>query len=390
MGKSSTSPTYALLIVALVSILSGCAAREPAQLTAPAIEPQIKTGAPAMPAWQEEWEQVVREAKKEGRVAMYVSFSNAVRAAITEAFSQEYGIDLDITVGRGAELSPKVTREKRAGLNLVDLIITGQATTINSLKPAGVLTPIEPLLLLPDLKDAQVWWEGKPPFVDSNGKDNQYLTFIYTVEAPITINTDMVKTEEITSMRDVLNPKWKGKITIMNPFEIGGGLTWFANWGERLLDYDFMRSLAKMEPVIMADRVLQVEWVARGKNPIALAAIKDAVEQYKAQGAPLAQIVPKEGAILSVSSGVISAVTEAPHPNAAKLFLNWFLSREGQAIYVRAAGYQSARLDVPTDHLPASMVRQPGVKYLTEDEDWLMSVPEKQKIAREIFGPLMK
>ncbi|MBI4334307.1 MAG: extracellular solute-binding protein [Chloroflexi bacterium] len=383
-----------LLVSAMFVLLlfpsAACTAKKAADAPAPTMEAQTKGDTGARPQSQQGWEQLVKDAKKEGRVSIYVSFSDAVRTAIAKAFDQAYGIDLDITVGRGAELSPKITREKRAGLNLVDLVITGQPTTITSLKPAGVLTPIEPLLLLPDLKDPQVWWGEKLPFVDNHGKDNQYLTFIYTVEAPLTINTDMVKTDEIVSMRDVLNPRWKGKITIMNPLEIGGGLTWFGNWGGRLLDYDFMRSLARMEPVIMIDRVLQVEWIAKGKNPIAIAAIGDAVEQYRAQGAPLAQIVPKEGAILGVLSGVISAVTEAPHPNAAKLFLNWFLSREAQTIYVRAAGYQSARLDVPADHLPPFKVRQPGVKYLAEDEDWLMSQPERQKIAREIFGPLMK
>ncbi len=71
---------------------------------------------------------------------------------------------------------------------------------------------------------------------------------------------------------------------------------------------------------------------------------------------------PDEGSFLD-GSGFADIVNRAPHPNAAKVWINWFLSREGQTANTRASGVQSTREDIPTDFLVPSTVRQPGVKY---------------------------
>ncbi|MFH1122216.1 MAG: hypothetical protein V1758_00995 [Pseudomonadota bacterium] len=90
--------------------------------------------------------------------------------------------------------------------------------------------------------------------------------------------------------------------------------------------------------------------------------------------------------------GLIAAFNQAPNPNAAKLFANWFLTKEGQTVYSRAAGAESARLDVPNDHLNKGDLRDPKVKYfISEDESFLKKKREyEKKWAQEIFGPLIR
>ncbi|MBI4332109.1 MAG: extracellular solute-binding protein [Chloroflexi bacterium] len=380
----SMSPVFILL---LSLALSACVAKETDEATATGTEEKIKTGTEVRSGWQEEWERVVREAKKEGNIAIYAAFGSPVKIALIESFKQKYGMELDITMGRAPEISQKLITENRAGLNLADVIIAGASSITTIFKPSGLLSPLEPLLLLPEVRDPQAWWQKKLPFLD---KDKIMFQFISRVSAPITINTDMVKAGEIVYMRDILHPRWKGKITMNDPTMVGGTLGWFAVFSE-LLGHDFMRDLAKMEPAIISDRRLVVEWIARGRYPIGLAASTESVEEFITFGAPLASIIPKEGAYVSAGAGVVSIVAKAPHPNAAKLFINWLLSREGQTIYSKAQETPSNRVDVATDHVSPIIIRHTGVNYLsTDDEEFLLTLPQKQKEAKDIFGPLIK
>ena len=102
-------------------------------------------------------------------------------------------------------------------------------------------------------------------------------------------------------------------------------------------------------------------------------------------------MIPKEGTYLSGSTGDVGIINRAPHPNAARLFANWLLTKEGQTLWSKAELVQSARLDVPTDFLPVEKIRDPKVKYLWADsEEFLLQQPEQGKIAREIFGRLVE
>ncbi len=84
-------------------------------------------------------------------------------------------------------------------------------------------------------------------------------------------------------------------------------------------------------------------------------------------------------------------MSKAPHQNAAALFCNWLLSREGQIISTKAWGVQSARVDVPTDFLLPARVRRPGVKYYSLiDEGSEAKKEESMKLAKEMYGHLMK
>ncbi len=90
-------------------------------------------------------------------------------------------------------------------------------------------------------------------------------------------------------------------------------------------------------------------------------------------------------------AGIISIPKGTPHPNAAKILINFLLTQEGQTLSSRASGYQSTRVDVPTDHLESIIVRQPGVKYIsTTDKDFLAKEVDLKNRVIEVFKPLLK
>ena len=90
-------------------------------------------------------------------------------------------------------------------------------------------------------------------------------------------------------------------------------------------------------------------------------------DEWARKGLPVAIVDPrllKEGTGLSSSSSGLGLFNRAPHPNAAKVYINWLLSKEGQTEFAVASGYISSRLDVPTDHAAWRTPIPGGIKNL--------------------------
>lgn len=388
------SRLLALALLGLMLVFSACAPQAappavapPAPAAAAASQPKVTSGAPRE-AWQEEWENILARSPREGKVVIYSTAGSTARVALSNAFSSKYGITLEFVMGKSEEINERMLRERSAGLYLVDVLLAGNSPTLNQLKPAKVLEPLEPVLILSEVRQEGNWWGGKLPWVD---KERTMLSSLAYPTPAYAINTTMVKAEELPSWRSLLEPRWKGKISINDPTVGGAGLAWFSVVGEKLMSYDYMRELAKQEPVIIRDWRLQVEWLAHGKYPIAIAPKSDPITEFMQAGAPVKFVMPKEGTGLTTGSGGLSLIKNAPHPNAARLFINWLLSKEGLTAFTRSQLAESARLDVPTDFLPSEKKREPVVNYFPrETEEFLSRQPEHIKMAKEIFGPLIK
>ncbi len=209
----------------------------------------------------------------------------------------------------------------------------------------------------------------------------------------IAINTNLVKPDEIKSYYDLLNPKWKGKIIMNDPTISGVGVKSFSVLGFHILNLDYFRQLAKQEPVINRDQRLQVEWIAKEKYHVLFAPRPAPMMEFKRAGAPVAYAsTPSEGTYLSVGGGVASIINRAAHPNAAKIFINWFLSREGQSLVTAIEGSQSAREDAIPEGLDPVLLRKAGVKYFigSDSEEFIARDSEYIKAAQDIFGHLMR
>lgn len=346
--------------------------------------PQEKPGE----GWQVRWDKTLQGAKKEGKVAVYGAATGQIRDALIQGFYNKYGIPVEYMAAKGPEIATRILAERKAGLYIPDVIIGAGTPSLNVLKPAGVFSPMEPVLILPEILEVGNWWENKVNWVD---KDHYFIAFLAYVSQKITINTDIVKPDEVKSYRNLLEPKWKGKIAMHDPTIAGSGQNFIAVMAYYTLGIDYLRQIASQEPFISRDHRQLAEWVARGKYSIGLAIENEAVEQMRIAGVPLQYLDPPEGAHVAHGTGFLSLPGNAPHPNASAVFINWLLSREGQIIYTDVARVQSARSDLPTTKLDQVSIRRPGVKYVNAStEEFQFRLPEAQELAKEIFGHLIK
>lgn len=376
-------------------VLAACTPQSsPQALPSPVETGQTVSQAPSRATTQDEWNKVLLDTRKERTITIYSSIGAEIRQVLGEAFKKKYSIEVEFTTAKGNEIAQKVMRERQMGIYIVDVYIGGITDVINTLIPGGHVAPLKQFLVLPEVKDPEAWWrpDGWPKnellWVD---KDRNYvLAFVATPQSVLAVNTDQVKANELTTYRDLLNPQWKEKIVMNDPTVSGSGLVTFRTI-ERLMGGDFMVKLADQKPVIIRDQRLQAEWLARGKYSIAIGPKSETIGEFKDAGSPLSFKAPAEGVAVTGGSGTVAVLNKAPHPNGAKLFVNWLLTQEGQAIFARAGYYQSARLDVKADYLDPGKTRQPGEKYFYQyTEDFLSGQSEATKRAQEIFGPLIK
>lgn len=386
MQKKSKVLIYSLVL--LLFLLAACNQKAP-------LTPSAFTASPQTPAsraaWQVEWEKDVAAAKKEGFLVIYCSASTDTTAAVGRGFKEKYNVDIQWVAGRGAEISGKLLAERRSGLYVADIYIGGTNTMVATLKQNSVFDPLEPSLLLPEILDLKAWLEGKLPWVD---KDKQIFASLAFPTIAYAINTDFVKPEEVNSWLDLLNPRWKGKIEINDPTINGPGLRPFQAMLLNIIPgtgESYIQKLAQQEPILSRDQRLQVDWLAHNKMAILVGPDPAPLAEFKRAGVPLLAVVPKEGTVVTTGIGAISLVNKAPHPNAAKVFINWFLSKEGQTLYSKAYNAQSARLDVPTEGIEPGTLRVAGGNYYnSETEEYLSATDSSLKTLDRILGPLKK
>ncbi len=339
--------------------------------------------------WEAEWERVQREAKKEGKLVLYTTHGPEVRGVITEAL-KKYDIPLETVVGRGPELTAKLLRERRAGIYYSDFYLGGVGDLIHAQKPAGILAPLEPLIIIPEVKDPKFWYKGMLPFVD---KDKLIMAILAYVNDGIHVNTDKVKSGDINSMQDLLSPIWKGKIVMDDPTISGRGQLFMAVI-TNMLGEKYVRQLVRQEPFITRDRVLLINWLVTGKYAIALGIQPEEYQTYKTAGAPITNLPLKDISYIGSGAGHLSYYDQAPHPNASRVFANWLLSREGQTRLQEIRVTQSARIDTPVEPLikAGSPVRQDGKDYYdVRSETWELEMrPKGVEILKEVFSPLVR
>lgn len=373
-------------------VLVACTGQQAAPVATVTSSPPTKAiPAPttAKQAWEVAWGKAVAEGKKEGKVVIYSNSGGNVTRVLSGAVKDKFGIDLEWVSGGGPELTPKMFAERRAGLYLADMWLIGGSVPVGDLKPQGVLEPIPPILLLPEVTDPKVWFGGKYPYID---KEGQYVfSPVLFPDPPMLINTEMVKAADIKSYKTLLEPSWKGKIIIGDPTKPGAPGRLLGVLARKIMNPDYLRQLAKQEPIIVGDQRQIVEWVAKRKYPLGMGIKPDPIAEFVKAGAPIERVTPMEGTHMVGGSSLTCIIEKRPHPNATTLFINWFFSKEGQTLYSRTVLAQSAREDVPTDHLMPSTVRQPGMSYfVSETEEFLATEKENFALSKEIFGPLMK
>jgi iron(III) transport system substrate-binding protein len=247
--------------------------------------------------------------------------------------------------------------ERRAGKYQADLFITGQGVHVSVLYPAKALAPMPPAFILPEVKDESKWFKGKHRFVDPETR----YSFVFQGHRGlyISVNTQQAKPDEIKSWWDLINPKWKGKIIGYDPSIAGvaRNVLWYL-YMNKVLGPEFMSKLyGDMQLTLSRDHRQLVDWLAAGKAAVCVPCDDAELGRVQEQRLPVASITHtlKEGDYIAGGQGVISLIAPAPHPHAAQIFLNWFLSREGQSLFQEQSvksgqrNANSRRTDIPKD-----------------------------------------
>jgi ABC-type Fe3+ transport system substrate-binding protein len=334
---------------------------------------------------QGDWESLVKAAKAEGQLVLLNSeYYEILFAEFEKKFP---GIKVIAGSGRASQQVQRAMSERRAGKYLADLFIDGASTGYSVLYKSKALEPIKPTLVLPEVVDDSKWWmSGKHNYAD---EERSYIfSFNWELQPYYAYNTNLVNPKQLRSYWDLLHPRWQGKMVALDP-AVGGPVATplrFIYYHQELGPEFLKRLLGEMDLVLSRDLRQISDWLATGKFAIGvfIDPPRTGIVEAKGQGLSVDWFAPKnfkEGIPLSNGSGNIALFNRAPHPNAARLAINWLLSREGQIAFQkvfvpRRLSTNSARIDIPKDEIPEEFRLVEGGNYVvTERPEWMDIAP---------------
>lgn len=332
---------------------------------------QVVMAADARLSVSQEWEAVVKRAEQEGQVSVYATDSIGNAPMIWAAFQKRYPkIKISGTsMGRGSDLFPKLFAERRAGKFLTDVFLGAPTALYQNFYRAKIVEPIPPMLVHPGVTDLSKWWGGKHHYVDPEG---QYV-FMYESALygpPISFNTNIINEKDIKSAWDLVQPQWKGKYAALQlgPSQGSTALT-YVYYHPQLGPKFIERLYRDLEPTLFRELRQGTDWLSQGKFPLCFLCRR--IDRAAMQGLPVAELNPyqvEEKPGLGSGSGALVLLNRFPNPNGAKVFLNWFLSLEGQIAFRQANTDElrvgSLREDLPPEILPLMARRQKDKDYI--------------------------
>ena len=300
--------------------------------------------------WQKEWAEVQAKAKGQSFVISVHAIDG--HAAIVREFGKKYpDIKLEITEQNPSQFAPRVMTEQKNGIYAWDLWWAATANMTNVVLPAGGFEKMTDYMILPEVKEASNWRE--PRYLYTSDKGPYILVHSYLQEATLYQNTAAVKNLKVESIDDLIDPKLKGKIALRDPSRGNNGTFVLASL-MRIKGADFINKFfTTMEPIVIDNPRQITDTIMRADVAVAVGAAPDIISQcYISGGCKDVVRIPFGGYLFSRGIGVLK---NAPHKEATKVFINWFLSKEGQETYVREwaksndNGAMSFRKDVATD-----------------------------------------
>jgi iron(III) transport system substrate-binding protein len=305
---------------------------------------------------------IVQAARKEGEVVWYTTMSADQSTSFMERFQRKYPYlkPSIIRLGGNALLS-RITTEAKAGRTYFD-VVHGTGEIVLPLMNMGLLASYvspERKMIPEDLKDKKGFW-----------------TSVYVNSIVLGYNTNLTKGQPLPrSYEDLLQPRWKGrKISVDSTYATFlQGL--IAVWGkDKALDY--LKKLADQEPVVMRGSTVRAQLAAAGEFPLVIA-YANIIQYLTEKGAPV-DWVPLEPAVISVNTVMAGAKTS--HPNAAKLFIDFTLSKEGQE---KLWDFQRIPSRNDVESKPARLFR--GYKRYVVHPEEMQNLDETAKIYSQIL-----
>ena len=297
----------------------------------------------------ETWDQarLIEGAKKEGAMVFYTSVSTEYAQALTRGFEKKYPfIKTDIFRSGHEKILSRMNVERKTGRFTADVVSVGEFETFH-LQKTGFLDSFQS-------PSMAAYPEG---FKDPKG----YWTDLYDNLIVIAYNTTRVKQTEVPKRyEDLLHPRWKGRMALDTNED-----RWFANMlaimGETK-GKAFMQALAKQEIALRRGRTLITQLLVAGEFDLQITAYWYRPQELKKKDAPI-DWVAVEPVIVALHP--IALVQRAPHPNAAKLFIDYVLSEEGQKLFAQR-GRVAARPGVKPAGFPNDLKLAPSRMELAE------------------------
>jgi iron(III) transport system substrate-binding protein len=305
---------------------------------------------------------LIEAAKKEGELVYYTTMTLDQSKQTVDRFEKKYPF-IKVTLFRtgGGPLLNKITTEARGGRFAWDVVV-GRGEMVLPLMERKLLASYRS----PESKmiDTQL--------VDKEG----YWAAYYVNSYVMGWNTKLLKKDDVPKTYEaLLNPKWKGGQISLDTEAYGLFEGLKGVWGkEKTLAY--FRKLASLDPVLKRGNTERVQLTVAGEYPL-IVAYNQTIQRMTSRGAPI-DWLPLEPAVTQVNPAMIGA--KAPHPNAARLFYDYILSKEGQE-QLRAFQRIPVRKDVEPD--PARLFR--GFKYVIENPEDYQDFDATVKQYLEIF-----
>lgn len=323
----------------------------------------LALAAPAMAQSDAEWQAVIDAAKKEGKLVIYTAtLGSPYHKAVVKAFEDKYGIRVEMLEARASEIRERVRIEQAAGRFVGDIHHNGSTTTWlmtrdGNFQPHGAIPNVKNIVPPYEADDIRV-----PAEVISYG---------------LLINRNIVKpADEPKGWKDILDPKWNGKILSDDMRALGGGAVFFVVM-HNTFGRDYHDKLAAQKLVFSRDIPNMERRVARGEFPLYIPFGIQDFTQIKSL--PVKAIVPAEGRPYIRFD--LALLKNAPHPNAARLLMNHWLEADSQLIFANG-GYNPVVKGVVEKSAPE-------VRPLLATKVLGTTIPEKQDamlgLAKEIY-----
>jgi iron(III) transport system substrate-binding protein len=313
--------------------------------------------------------ELIDAAKTEGKVVFYTAMDLEVAQGIGKAFEAKYpGITAQVERSGSERILQRVAQEYGSNIHVVDAIDSTDAAHPLYWKQQGWLVAYVP--------------EGATRLPDDARDPEGFYAVDRATMAVVGYNTNLVRPEEAPkSYADLLDAKWKGKIIKAHPAYSGNTLTATFELSRRL-GWDYFKKLGQQQVMQVQSATDPPKKLALGARPVMFDGAEYVALLAKARGASLAIVYPSEGTPLVVGSAGV--MKDAPHPNAARLFISFLFSRDGQEFLVQKGYYRSLLSDVPA---PAEQPPLSEIKVLTADPgDVKKATEEIKRLYATFFG----
>lgn len=311
---------------------------------------------------------LIQAAKKEGEVAVFGTLENDIAAALHKGFEAKYGIKTNYFRGSSTVIIDRVTSEHRTGKMSADAVFATAEPMKFINKEKGLLVRY----VSPSAKDYNK--QLVDGFFGPNYR-SVIIGFLY--------NKSMIKVEDAPkSYEDIVNPKWKGKITMGNPSLHDTTINWLASlpvvFGSTQKANDWIKRLAALEPLMLDSMVPVGERIASGEIPLGVAYVKY-VHLWGLKGAPMDYV---KGLPVYLGDGnYIGLTSKAQHPNAAKLYIDYFLGQESSEIMANVGEFVNRRGILP----PIAGADQVAAKFVQMISMTADDYSQKKEEYRKIF-----